>query len=94
MKLTSLLDGRMSECDKKITDLAQTIDVVKTEVEATAAATQQRLDEQSKTIGEQLSGNNAAIMQQMQSLFSKMQEELKSSLTAENPDSKRQKVQP
>lgn len=90
-KLSTMLDGRIQKCDERITHLASSVESVKAEVATTAEQTQKALDEQSATIQSQLTGNNNAIMQQMQSLFTKMQSELQASLAPEASDPKRQR---
>eukprot|EP00438_Fugacium_kawagutii_P009932 Skav225822 [mRNA] locus=scaffold1814:60657:65260:+ [translate_table: standard] len=93
MKLSSMMDSHMKDCDERITTLATTIDDVKTEVASAAATTQKQLEEQSATIQEQINGNNNNIIQQMKSLFSQMQSELQATLTPDgDSDPSKRKV--
>lgn len=91
-KLTSLIDGKMKDCDDRITHISKSLDEVKNEASSHAASTQRHLEEQSSAIQQQLCTNNNTIMQQMQAMFTKMQTELQASLTQDAQDQKRMKL--
>eukprot|EP00438_Fugacium_kawagutii_P027149 Skav201185 [mRNA] locus=scaffold2736:225193:229740:+ [translate_table: standard] len=90
-KLMSMMDHKFKACDDRINDLAASVDEVKMEVAASVSGTQKQLEDQSAAIQAQLKGNNDSIMHQMQSLFTKMQTELKETMTVEPSTPKRAK---
>eukprot|EP00435_Cladocopium_sp_Y103_P051423 s1804_g16.t1 len=84
-KLTNLIQDRMKECDMRISTLADTVEHVQTEIHEVQDAVE-GLTSETKTefasIRGDIANGNASIMSQMQNLFSKMQTELQSTLSA------------
>eukprot|EP00438_Fugacium_kawagutii_P019763 Skav203653 [mRNA] locus=scaffold2755:29083:33826:+ [translate_table: standard] len=84
-------------CDQQIAQLASTVEDVQKDVASSAEATQQKFNKQHDELKAQLDLNNNTVVKQMQSLFSKMQADLKASLAPEKPEeneSKRLKMAP
>eukprot|EP00438_Fugacium_kawagutii_P036311 Skav220723 [mRNA] locus=scaffold2753:91098:95669:- [translate_table: standard] len=91
-KFSTLMETRFKECDDRITQLADTVEEVKQEVTSATSSTQKQLEDQSAAIQAQLKGSNDSILQQMQSLFSKMQSDLQATMSVEPAENKRAKL--
>lgn len=84
-RLTNMIQDRMKECDMRVETLAATVEYVQNEVQEVQNAVHDlRTDTKAEftSIRGDIADGNNTIMSQMQSLFSKMQTELQTTLTA------------
>ena len=84
-RLTNMIQDRMKECDMRVETLAATVEYVQNEVQEVQNAVHDlRTDTKAEftSIRGDIADGNNTIMSQMQSLFSKMQTELQTTLAA------------
>lgn len=83
-RLQDMIDERMKQCDEKIAQVSTAVEGVRTELGVVVDHSRkefQDLRDQQNNIQAQIQSNNAGMLQQMQSLFKQMQQELTATLT-------------